>query len=148
LHLRDLASDDRTLLEVARSACLGERIALELFDTERDAFLLDVYIKHLGAYAISLLVLIDDLFARPLHCEIRQVHHAVYVAIQTEEQAELGLILDLALDYAAGRVLLDKELPRIAHGLFEAERDPALDRIDLKDLHLHFLRGGDDFARM
>src|SRR5262249_13775319 len=39
LHLGDLAGDDRTLLEVASSACFGKRIAFELLDTERNAFL-------------------------------------------------------------------------------------------------------------
>ena len=74
--------------------------------------------------------------------------HAVDVAVEAEEQAELGLVLDLALDQGAGRILLDEDLPRIAHGLLEAERDAALDRIDLEDLHLHLLRGGDDLAGM
>ena len=48
----------------------------------------------------------------------------------------------------ARRILLDEDLPRIAHGLLETERDAALDRIDLEDLHLDLLRGGDDLARM
>src|SRR5262249_41197844 len=65
---------------------------------------------------------------------------------EAEEQAELGLVLDLAFDHRAGRVFLDEYLPRIAHGLLEAERDAALDRIDLQHLHLHLLRGGDDLA--
>src|SRR5205823_1733332 len=33
-----------------------------------------------------------------------------------------------------------------AHGLLETERNPALDRIDLEDLHFDFLGGGDDLA--
>ena len=48
----------------------------------------------------------------------------------------------------AGRILLDEHFPRIAHGLLEAERDAALDRIDLEDLHLDLLRGRDDLAGM
>src|SRR5262249_46906309 len=42
----------------------------------------------------------------------------------------------------------DEYLPRIAHGLLEAERDAALDRIDLENLHVHLLGGGDDLAGM
>ena len=74
------------------------------------------------------------------------MHHAVDVAVEAEEQAELGLVLDLAFDDRAGRILLDEHLPRIAHGLLEAERDAALDRIDFEDLHFDLLRGGDDLA--
>src|SRR2546429_5789185 len=74
------------------------------------------------------------------------MHHAVDVAVEAEEEAELGLVLDLALDGRAGRILLDEDLPRIAHGLLEAERDAALDRIDLEDLPVHLLRGRHDLA--
>jgi len=42
--------------------------------------------------------------------------------VEPEEEAELGLVLDLALDDGAGRILLDEDLPGIAHGLLEAER--------------------------
>ena len=60
--------------------------------------------------------------------------HSVDVAVQPQEQAELGLVASLALDQAD---LLDEYLPRIAHGLLEARRDTALHRIDLEDLHFH-----------
>ena len=43
-------------------------------------------------------------------------------------------------------MLLDEDFPRIAHGLLEAERNAALDRIDFEDLHFDFLRGRDDLA--
>ena len=45
-------------------------------------------------------------------------------------------------------MLLGELLPRIAHGLLQAERDAALGGIDLEDHHLDLLRGGDDLARM
>ncbi len=76
------------------------------------------------------------------------MHHAVNVAVETEKEAELGLILDLALDNAAGRIFLDEDLPRIAHGLLQAKRDTPLDRIDFENLHVDFLRRRDDLARM
>ena len=123
-----------------------ERIALELFDAERNALLLDVYVEHLGVDLVALLVLVDDLLARPLPVEVGEMDHAVHIAVEPEEQAELGLVLDLALDHGAGRIFLDEDLPGIAHGLLETERDAALDRIDLEDLHLDLLRGGDDLA--
>src|SRR5215471_11724107 len=74
--------------------------------------------------------------------------HSVDVAVEAEEQAELGLVLDLALDHAARRILLDEYLPWIAHGLLETERNAPLDGIDLQHLNLDLLRGRDDLARM
>ena len=131
-----------------RSPAASIGIALELLDAERDALLLDVDVEHLGLDLVALLVLLDHLLAGTLPVEIGEMHHAVDVAVEAEEQAELGLVLDLALDQAAGRILLDEHLPRIAHGLLEAERDAALDRIDLEHLHLDLLRGRDDLAGM
>src|SRR5207302_2268925 len=84
--------------------------------------------------------------ALKLPVEIGQMDHAVDVALEPEEQAELGLVLDLALDRGADREFFDEHFPGIAHGLLEAERNPALDRIDLQNLHFDFLRGRNDLA--
>src|SRR5438128_2240396 len=145
LDLGDLAGDDRALLEVAG---LRERIRLELLDAERDALLLDIDVEHLRLDLVALLELLDHLLAGPLPVEVGQMHHAVDVAVEPEEQAELGLVLDLALDGGTDRVLLHESLPRIAHRLLQPERDAALDRIDLEDLHFDLLRGRDDFSGM
>src|SRR5215471_3970899 len=143
LDLQHLAGDDRTLLDVAG---LGEWIALDLLDAERDTLLLDIHIEHHGLHHVALLVVVDHLLARKLPVEVGEVDHAVDVALEAEEQAELGLVLDLALNHRTGRMLLDEDLPRVAHGLLEAERDAALDGIDFQHLHFDFLRGRDDLA--
>src|SRR5208283_4324636 len=100
----------------------------ELFDAERNALLLDIDVEHLRLGLVALLVLLDDLLAGAFPVEIGEMHHAVDIAVETKEQAELGLVLDFALDHRAGRIFLQKYLPGIAHGLLEAERDAALDR--------------------
>src|SRR4029077_319423 len=69
-------------------------------------------------------------------------------AVEAEEQAELGLVLDLAFDLRAGRIFLQEHFPRIAHGLLQSERNAALDRIDFQHLHFDLLRSGDDLAGM
>src|SRR3984957_16472114 len=74
--------------------------------------------------------------------------HAVDVALEPEEQTELGLVLDLAFDRRSDREFFDENLPGVTHGLLEAERNPALDRIDFQNLHFDFLRGRNDLAGM
>src|SRR5688572_18255461 len=145
LHFQHFAGHDRALLDVAR---FGEGIAFELLDAERDALLLDIDVEHHGLDHVALLEVVDHLLARLLPVEVGEMDHAVDVAVEPEEQAELGLVLDLALDHSTNRILLDEQLPRIAHGLLEAERDAALDRIDFKHLHLDLLRRRDDLAGM
>jgi hypothetical protein len=76
------------------------------------------------------------------------VDHAVHVAVEADEQAELGLVLDLALDDRADRMVAGEGLPRILQRLLEAERDAALGRIDLEHDHVDFLRGRQDLAGM
>src|SRR6202163_1818150 len=72
--------------------------------------------------------------------------HTVDITLEPEEQAEFGLVHDLAFDRRSDREFLDEDFPGIAHGLLKAERDPALDRIDFEDLHFDFLRGRNDLA--
>src|SRR5689334_237692 len=145
LDLGDLGGDDVALLHVGGGR---HRVALELLDAERDALLLDIDVQHLGLDLVALLVLLDDLLARTLPVEIGEMDHPVDVAVEAEEQAELGLVLDLAFDRGARRILLDEDLPGVAHGLLETERDAALDRIDFEDLDFDLLRGRDDLARV
>src|SRR5262245_35849096 len=138
-HLGDLAGDDRAFLEIADGL---HAVVCELLDSKRDPLLLDIDVEHLGLDLVAVLALLDHLLARPLPVEVGEMHHAVHVAIEAQEQPELGLVLDFAFDHGAGRIFLDKGLPRIAHRLLETERDTPLDRIDLEDLHVHLLRGG------
>src|SRR3954469_6647649 len=145
LHLQHFAGHHGALLDVAG---LGERIAFQLLDAERDAFLFDIDVEHDGFHRVALLEIVDPLLARKLPVEVGQMHHAVDVAFQPQEQAELGLVLDLALDHRPDREFLDEHFPRVAHGLLEPKRNPPLDRIDFQDLHFNFLRGRDDLARM
>src|SRR4051812_8992916 len=143
LHFEHFAGHDRALLDVAR---LGEGVAFELLDAERDALLFDIDVEHHGLDHVALLEVVDDLFARKLPVEVGQMDHAVDVAFEAQEQTELGLVLDFAFDGGADRELLDEDFPGIAHGLLEAERDAALDRIDFENLHFDFLRGRNDLA--
>src|SRR6202521_4463435 len=143
LHFEHLAGHDRALLDVARFC---ERIAFELLDAERDALLLDIDIEHHGLDHVALLEVVDHLLARKLPVEVGQMDHAATIPLEPEEQTELGLVLDLAFDRGADREFLDKYFPGVAHGLLEAERNPALDRIDFENLHFDFLRGRNDLA--
>src|SRR3981189_3177910 len=143
LDLEHFTGHHRALLDVA-GFC--ERIALELLDAERDALLFDIDVEHHGLDHVALLEVVDDLLARQLPVEIGQMHHAVDIALEPEEQAKLGLVLDLAFDRRSHREFLDEHFPGIAHGLLEAERNPALDRIDFQNLHFDFLRGRNDLA--
>ena len=74
--------------------------------------------------------------------------HAVDIAGQADKQAELGDVADLALEFAADRMFVDKSVPRIGQGLLEPEADPAFLRIDVEHHDLDLLTGRDDLARV
>src|SRR5229473_7666886 len=145
LDLEHFAGHHRALLDIAR---LGKGIAFELLDAERDALLLDIDIEHHGLDHVALLEVVDHLLARKLPVEVGQMDHAVDVALEPEEQTEFGLVLDFALDRRTHREFFDEHFPGVAHGLLEAERNPALDRIDFENLHFDFLRRRNDLAGM
>src|SRR4029079_15634421 len=146
LDVDDLAGDDRALAQLARGGGVRERIGADLLYAERDALLLDVDVEDLRFDHVAAVERYDRLFAGLVPVEVGEVDHAVDVAVEADEEAELGLVLDLALDRRAGRILGGKGLPRIGERLLEAERDAPLHRIDLEDHHLNLLRGGDELA--
>jgi hypothetical protein len=71
--------------------------------------------------------------------------HAVDIAVEADEQAELGLVLDFAFD-DADRVRCGEGFPRVVLRLLEAERDAALGAVDFEHHDVDFLRGRDDLA--
>src|SRR5262245_22606224 len=117
-HLRHLTSDHRAFLEIAGGL---HRIARKLFDAKRDTLLLDIDVEHLGFDLVALFVFLDHLLAGALPIEIGEMDHTVDVPVEAEEEAELGLVLHFPFDHSAWRILLDKGLPRIAHGLLQPE---------------------------
>ena len=122
--------------------------ALELLHAEADALLLDVDVEHLRLDRLALAVKLQRLLARHAPGDVRHVDHAVDVALEADEQAELGRVLDFALDRRADRVRVGEGLPRVRLGLLEAERNPALLLVDLEHLDVDFLRSADDLARV
>jgi len=81
-HLEHFASHDRALLDVAR---LGERIALELLDAERDALLLDIDVEHHGLDRVALLKLSITCSPGSFQSRSDRMNHAVHVALEPEE---------------------------------------------------------------
>src|SRR6185312_12425260 len=131
-----------------RARARARAAALELLHAERDPLLLDIDVEHLRLDPLTLAVERKRLLARYAPGDVRHVDHAVDVAVEADEQPELGRIFDLALDHRASRMGRSEGLPRIGLRLLEAERNPALLLVDLEDLHVHLLRGGDDLARV
>ena len=89
--------------------------------------------------ALALAVKRERVLARDAPGDVGHVDHAVDVAVEADEQAELGGVLDFALDGRADRVLVGEGLPRIGLRLLEAERDAALLLVDLEHHHVDFL---------
>src|SRR5207248_3106563 len=67
--------------------------ALELLDAEADPLLLDVDVEHLRLDRLTLAVELQRLLARDSPGNVGHVDHAVDVALEADEQAELGRIL-------------------------------------------------------
>src|SRR3546814_11361211 len=104
--------------------------ALELLHAERDALLLGIDVEHDRFDGLALAMQVERVLARNAPGDVGHVDHAVHIAVEPDEQAELGRVLDLDLDGRADRVLLGEGLPRIPMRLLEAQRDTALTLLD------------------
>src|SRR4051812_28628976 len=142
----DGRGDDVALLH-AGSGTL-ERIRGELLDAQADALFLDIDVENLDLDLIALLELGDGFFARLVPVDIGHVDHAVDIAGQTNEQTELGDVLDFAFQLGARRELVHEGLPRVVQALLEAQADAALLGIDVQHHDFDFLRGRNDLAGM
>ena len=60
------------------------------------------------------------------------MHHAVDIAVEADEQAEFGDVLDFAFNDRADRILCGEGLPRILLDLLEAQRNAALGGVDFQ----------------
>ena len=145
-NLMHRAGHDRALLDLLHGA--GEGILAELLDAEADALLGHVDVEHLDLDGIALLVALDRLLAGQLPVEVGKVDHAVDAAGQADEQAELGDVLDIALDLGTGRVAFDEVVPGVRAALLQAQADAALLLVGVEHHDLDLLAGRDDLARV
>src|SRR6185437_8718226 len=144
IDLLDEASDDRALGilgDVGREGILGE-----LLDTQADALALRIDRQHHGFQLLALLVVAHRLFPGLIPGDVRQVHQAVDVARQADENAEVGDRLDLSGDLVAAVVVLGELLPGIGLALLQAEGDAAPFFIDIQHHDLDFLPGVHDLG--
>ena len=56
------------------------------------------------------------------------------------------MLANLAFEFTANRMLVDKGFPGVGQSLFEPEADPAFLRIDIEHHDLDLLAGRDDLA--
>jgi hypothetical protein len=95
----------------------GRRSALfKLLHAKADAFLFDIDVEDDRRNLLTLAVQSQRVFARDAPSDIRHVDHAVDVAIEADEQAEFGGVLDFAFDGRTNRELLGEDFPRVAAG--------------------------------
>src|SRR4051812_10804597 len=138
---------DEAVLLVAGDE-VGERVAFELLDAERDALALDIDGEHHRLELLGFLELLHRLLAGLVPGEVREVHQAIDAAGQPDEHAEVGDRLDLSLHAVALLVLARKVFPRVGHALLHAEGDAAALLVDLEDHHLDLVAHLHDLGRM
>ena len=103
-HFEDGDGDRLALVDAARCRRppppTATPAALELLHAEADALLLDIDVEHDGLDRLALVMKRQRFLAGRAPGDVRHVDHPVDVAVEADEQAELGRILDLALDLA------------------------------------------------
>ena len=112
VHFGHRAGHHRALADAFVAGGIGHFANCELLDTERDTLLVDIDVEHLGLDHVTTVVGLESLLTGLLPVEVGEVDHAVDIAIETDEDTELGLVLDLALDDGTRGVLMGEGFPR------------------------------------
>src|SRR5690606_21307994 len=133
---------------VIGSDVVVERIAFQLLDAQRDAFLVGVDAQHHGFDFVALLEVADGLFAGFGPGQVGQVHQAVDAAGQADEHAEVGDRLDGATDLVATLEVGGELFPGVLAALLHAQRDAATVFVDLEDHDFDLFAQGHDRARI
>src|SRR5581483_6463104 len=130
---------------------LGQRepcVRNYLFDTERDAFVLNINPEHHGVNFVALLVE----FGRMLHLfgpvEVRDVHQAIDAFFDLDKHTEVGDTLNLPVNARTDGMISPHLLPRVRPHLLESERDTPVFGADFQDYHLNLLSHRQEFGRM
>ncbi len=118
---------------------IGERVALELLDAQRNALALDVDGNDHRFDFVTLLVIAHRLFAGNAPGKIGQVNQAVDATRQADEDSEVCDRLDLATDLVAFLVIGGELFPGIGLALLHAQRNAAAVLVDLENHHLHLV---------
>src|SRR6185312_9714355 len=126
----------------------GERVLRQLLDAQGDALTLRIDRQHHGLELLALGVVAHRLFTRHVPGDVGQVHQAVDVARQTDENTEVGDGLDLAGDLVATVVVLGELLPGVRVALLETERNTAALFVHVEHHDLDFLTGVHHLGRV
>ena len=129
-----------------RGGEVGERVAFQLLDAQRDALALDIDAQHHGLDLVALLEVADSFFAGLVPGQVGQVHQTVDATRQADEHAEVGDGLDGALHAVVAAVVLGELLPRVGVRLLHAQRDAATILVDLQNHDLDLVAQADHLA--
>ncbi|KPW29715.1 hypothetical protein ALO95_05579 [Pseudomonas syringae pv. antirrhini] len=141
----DTANDSALVID---SDVLGERIAFQLLDTQRDALALRINRQDHGVELVALLEATYGFFAHFVPGDVGQVNQAVDAAVQTNEDTEIGDRLDGAGDFIALVELAREIFPRVGFALFDAEGDTTTLFVDVQNHNFHFVANLNDFRRV
>ncbi|BBG29707.1 predicted membrane protein [Zymobacter palmae] len=127
---------------------LSNRVALELFDAERDTFAFRIDRQDDGFSFVTFAVFANCFFTSFRPRDVRQVNQTVDAAFQTDEDTEVSDGLDgtgNAVAFVVGRVEL---FPRVLSALFDTQRDTTTFFVDIQNHNFDVITNVDDFGRM
>ena len=120
----------------------------ELLDAESELLVLLVNGEDLGLHHVAHMIELAGMADLLGPGNVGDVDEAVDAVLDADEHAELGDVLDGALQDGAFGVLLGHEFPGIGTDLLHAEADALLVSVNAQDDHFHLVAGVDELGRM
>lgn len=131
---------------VADGDMAAPRIGADIFDGEGEALVLFVDVGDDGFDFLAFFKHFRGMFDALNPRDIGDVDEAVDAFFDTDKDAEVGDIADLADDLATEGIFLFELAPRVGFDLFHAEADTTVVDVDIEDNSIDGLADVDDFG--
>src|SRR5690554_3101150 len=146
VDFHDTAANDGAF--VVHRQVFGDRIGIQLLDTQRDALALGVDREDDGFRFVALLEAAYGFFTGLGPGEVGEVNQTVDTSFQTDKDTEVGDRLDGTGNAVALVVIGVEGFPRVGGALLDTQGDTTALFVDIQDHHIHFVADVDHFGRM
>ncbi len=105
----------------------------ELFDAQRESFMIFVNVQDNGLHFLTLLINLRRMFDSLGPGNIGNMHQTVDTFIDTDKNTEVGNVFYSAFNGGTDRIFLPDDIPRIGFDLLESQGDALVGGVDVKN---------------
>src|SRR5215813_12269953 len=145
-HTRDLSLDLRTHRKPFSNNFPW--ISRQLFDTQGEALVFNVYTQHLGFNHVALLIQLRWVLDFLAPMKVRNMNQAIDAFFYAYENAKIRDVSNRSLDNGSDGIFFLSEFPGIGHDLLQSQGNTTMARIYVEDNNFDILSNLKHFGGM